>query len=125
MSVPVVAALDPQSSFVQVCYIVAFSLFIFGIRRGTHPTTAKQGNLIAATGMAIAVVTTLALRGIGNWGLIAIGIVAGAVVGVVASRRVQMTAITIPVAAIRLPRRAVVGRVPCRTPKMKSEKAAM
>ena len=37
---------------------------------GTHPTTAKQGNLIAAVGMAIAVVTTLLLDGIGNWGLI-------------------------------------------------------
>ena len=33
------------------------------------PTTARQGNLIAATGMAIAVGTTLLLDGIGNWGL--------------------------------------------------------
>src|SRR3954468_13619426 len=89
---PLLAALDPQSSFVQVCYIVSFSMFILGIRRGTHPTTAKQGNLIAAAGMAIAVATTLALEGIGNWGLIAIGIVGGSVVGVVASKRVQMTA---------------------------------
>jgi H+-translocating NAD(P) transhydrogenase subunit beta len=89
---PVLAALAPQSAFVQACYIVAFSLFIFGVRRGTHPTTAKQGNLIAATGMVIAVATTLALKGIGNWGLIAIGLVAGSIVGVVASRRVQMTA---------------------------------
>src|SRR5213079_2778266 len=71
--------------FVQACYIVSFSLFILGIRRGTHPTTAKQGNLIAATGMVIAVATTLALKGIGNWGLIAIGLVAGSIVGVVAS----------------------------------------
>jgi H+-translocating NAD(P) transhydrogenase subunit beta len=92
VTVPLLAALDPQSSLVQVLYIVSFSLFILGIRRGTHPTTAKQGNLIAATGMAIAVATTLALEGIGNWGLIAIGIVGGAVVGIVASRRVQMTA---------------------------------
>src|SRR6478736_2287590 len=89
---PLVAALDPQSAFVQACYIVSFSLFIIGIRRGTHPTTAKQGNLIAAAGMAIAVATTLALQGIGNWGLIAIGIVGGSIVGVVASKRVQMTA---------------------------------
>jgi H+-translocating NAD(P) transhydrogenase subunit beta len=89
---PLVAALDPQSAFVQACYIVSFSLFILGIRRGTHPTTAKQGNLIAATGMVIAVATTLALKGIGNWGLIAIGLIVGAIVGVVASRRVQMTA---------------------------------
>ncbi len=41
---------------------------------GTHPTTAKQGNLIAAVGMAVAVVTTLLLDGIGNWGLIAGGL---------------------------------------------------
>ena len=89
---PLVAALDPQSAFVQACYIVSFSLFIIGIRRGTHPTTARQGNMIAAAGMLIAVATTLALKGIGNWGLIAIGLVAGTIVGVVASRRVQMTA---------------------------------
>ena len=61
------------------------------IRQGTHPTTAKRGNLIAAGGMAIAVVTTLLLDGIGNWGLIAIGLVIGTAVGVVASLRVQMT----------------------------------
>src|SRR3954471_17320856 len=89
---PLLAALDPQSSLVQVLYIVSFSMFILGIRRGTHPTTAKQGNLIAAGGMAIAIGTTLALEGIGDWGLIAIGVVGGSVVGIVASRRVQMTA---------------------------------
>ena len=41
--------------------------------------------------MAIAVAITLSLDVIGNWGLIAIGIVGGAIVGGVASRRVQMT----------------------------------
>src|SRR3954453_2076095 len=66
-------------------------MFIIGVRRGTHPTTAKQGNLIAAGGMVIAVVTTLLLDGIGNWGLIALGLAIGATVGVVASQRVQMT----------------------------------
>ena len=58
-------------------YIVAFSLFIVGIRQGTHPTTAKRGNLIAAVGMAVAVATTLLLDGIGNWGLIIGGILIG------------------------------------------------
>ncbi|HEU4737265.1 MAG TPA: NAD(P)(+) transhydrogenase (Re/Si-specific) subunit beta [Solirubrobacterales bacterium] len=72
-------------------YIVAFSLFIIGVRRGTHPTTAKQGNLVAAVGMAVAVVTTLMLDGIGNWGLIALGLGIGTAVGVIASIRVQMT----------------------------------
>ena len=59
--------------------------------QGTHPTTAKKGNLIAAGGMAIAVVTTLLLDGIGNWGVIIGGLAVGTAVGVVASLRVQMT----------------------------------
>src|ERR671910_434799 len=91
MSVPSFAVIGPGGDLATVLYIVSFSMFIFGVRRGTHPTTAKQGNLIAATGMAIAVTTTLLLDGIGNWGLIVAGITIGTAVGVVASTRVQMT----------------------------------
>jgi NAD(P) transhydrogenase subunit beta len=90
--VTLLALIEPGGDLATALYIVSFSLFIFGVRRGTLPTTAKQGNLIAATGMAIAVVTTLLLDGIGNWGLIAGGLVVGAAVGIVASIRVQMTA---------------------------------
>jgi len=72
-------------------YIVAFSLFIIGIKQGTHPTTAKRGNLVAAVGMAVAVVTTLLLDGIGNWGLIVLGLAIGGGIGAYASIRVQMT----------------------------------
>jgi NAD(P) transhydrogenase subunit beta len=86
------AVIEPGGDLATALYIVCFSLFIFGVRRGTHPTTAKQGNLIAATGMAIAVATTLLLDGIGNWGLIVLGLAIGTAVGVVASVRVQMTA---------------------------------
>ena len=86
-----VAALAPDSAPVGLLYIVSFSLFIYGIRLGTHPTTARRGNGIAAVGMAIAVATTLALQGIGNWGIIIGGLVLGTVIGVVASKRVQMT----------------------------------
>ncbi len=85
------AVLEPGGDGATALYIVAFSLFIIGVRRGTHPTTAKQGNLIAAGGMAIAVATTLLLDGIGNWGLIAAGLGVGTAVGVIASVRVQMT----------------------------------
>jgi H+-translocating NAD(P) transhydrogenase subunit beta len=85
------AALSPNSDFVIACYIVSFSLFIFGISQGTHPRTARRGNLIAATGMAIAIVTTLFLDVIGNGVLIVIGILIGTAVGAVASLRVQMT----------------------------------
>ncbi|HEV7769859.1 MAG TPA: NAD(P)(+) transhydrogenase (Re/Si-specific) subunit beta [Solirubrobacterales bacterium] len=85
------AVLQPGGDAATALYIVAFSLFIIGIKRGTHPTTAKQGNLVAAVGMALAVVTTLLLDGIGNWGLIALGLGVGTSIGVIASVRVQMT----------------------------------
>ena len=85
------AVLEPGGDAATALYIVSFSMFILGVRRGTHPTTAKQGNLIAAGGMAIAVATTLLLDGIGNWGLIVAGLVIGTAVGLVASTRVQMT----------------------------------
>src|SRR5918995_572385 len=92
MRLPVLAVIEPGGSLATALYIASFSLFIFGVRRGTHPTTAKQGNLIAATGMGIAIVTTLLLDGIGNWGLLILGLAIGTAVGVAASARVQMTA---------------------------------
>ncbi len=85
------AVLKPGGDAATALYIVAFSLFILGVKRGTHPTTAKQGNMVAAVGMAVAVVTTLLLDGIGNWGLIALGLAIGTAIGVIASVRVKMT----------------------------------
>jgi H+-translocating NAD(P) transhydrogenase subunit beta len=85
------AVFKPGGDAATALYIVAFSLFIIGIKQGTHPTTAKRGNLIAAVGMAVAVVTTLLLDGMGNWGLIALGLGIGTAIGVIASVRVQMT----------------------------------
>ncbi len=84
-------ALALDSDALAVCYIVAFVLFIFGVRQGTHPKTARRGNWIAAGGMAIAVAATLATDVIGNWPLIATGLIIGTAIGVVASIRVQMT----------------------------------
>ena len=85
------AVLKPGGDLATALYIVSFSLFIIGLKRGTHPTTAKQGNLIAAGGMAVAVSTTLLLDGMGNWGLIIVGLAAGSAIGFIASVRVQMT----------------------------------
>ena len=72
---PIAASSSRAATRRLILYIVSFSLFIFGLMQGTHPTTAKTGNLIAAGGMLIAVVTTLLLDGIGNWGVIIGGLV--------------------------------------------------
>jgi NAD(P) transhydrogenase subunit beta len=85
-------ALAPNSDAITAMYIVAFSMFIYGLMQGTHPTTAKRGNLIAAGGMAIAVVATLLRSDVGNWGLIVVGVAIGTAVGVPAARNVKMTA---------------------------------
>ena len=57
-----------SQSLRDVLYIVAFSLFIQGLRGLSGPTTAVRGNRIAAVGMAIAVIATLLHRGMGSWG---------------------------------------------------------
>src|SRR5215210_4345113 len=85
------AVLEPSGDASVLLYALAFSLFIYGLMQGTHPRTAKTGNLIAAAGMVIAVVTTLLLDGLGNWGVIVGGLAVGTAVGVIASLRVQMT----------------------------------
>jgi len=52
-----VSGLPPDTlSFV---YLVSGILFILGLRKLTHPRTAKQGNLISAAGMALAVGVTV------------------------------------------------------------------
>jgi len=80
------------SSFLDVMYIIAFSLFIQGLRGLSGPTTAVRGNRTAAVGMAIAVVATLLNPSLGEWGLIVLGIALGTAVGVPAARNVKMTA---------------------------------
>ncbi len=91
MSFSSFAVIEPGGDLATILYIASFSMFIYGLMQGTHPKTAKNGNLIAAGGMAIAVAATLLLDGVGNWGVIVAGLVVGTAVGVIASSRVQMT----------------------------------
>jgi NAD(P) transhydrogenase subunit beta len=85
-----------SSNFIDALYIVAFSLFIYGMSGLTGPRTAVRGNKIAATGMAIAVVATLlqphVLSGSSTPWLIALGLVLGTAVGIPAALNVKMTA---------------------------------
>ncbi|MGH3936814.1 MAG: NAD(P)(+) transhydrogenase (Re/Si-specific) subunit beta [Pseudonocardiaceae bacterium] len=81
-----------MTTLVLVLYIIAFALFIYGLMGLTGPRTAVRGNLIAAAGMGIAVVATVLLPGVGNWVLIALGVVIGTLLGVPAAKQVKMTA---------------------------------
>jgi proton-translocating NAD(P)+ transhydrogenase subunit beta len=85
-----------SSNFINALYIVAFSLFIYGLMGLTGPRTAVRGNQIAAVGMAIAFIATLLtphiLSGSSTPWLIALGLIIGIAVGVPAARNVRMTA---------------------------------
>jgi H+-translocating NAD(P) transhydrogenase subunit beta len=91
-ALPIASTFLQDRSFLDVLYIIAFALFIQGLRGLSGPTTAVRGNRIAAVGMAIAVIATLLDPSEGNWLLIVIGIGIGTAVGVPAARNVKMTA---------------------------------
>jgi NAD(P) transhydrogenase subunit beta len=77
---------------INLLYIVAFVLFISGLRMLRGPRTAVRGNQVAAVGMAIAVFATLLTPGVGDWILIVVGVAIGTAIGVPAARSVKMTA---------------------------------
>jgi H+-translocating NAD(P) transhydrogenase subunit beta len=81
---------DPD--FIRSLYIVAFALFIIDLRLMNHPRTARRGNVIGAIGMGIAVVATLLIESVTDYGLIVLGIAIGTAVGIPAARSVKMTA---------------------------------
>jgi H+-translocating NAD(P) transhydrogenase subunit beta len=90
--VPPLATFLQDPDFIRVLYILAFICFILGLRLLNHPRTARRGNALAAVGMAFAVVGTLLIEEVGDYGLIALGVVVGTAVGVPAARNVKMTA---------------------------------
>jgi len=77
---------------VNLVYILASILFIFGLKMLGSAETAKKGNLVSAIGMLIAVVVTLLDQNIVDYTWILIGITLGTVIGATAALRVKMTA---------------------------------
>ena len=90
-----------SESFAAFLYLVSGVLFILALRGLSHPTTSRQGNVYGMVGMAIAIVTTLALAtpSFGGFVLIVVGLAAGGSVGAVIARRIPMTAMPQLVAA--------------------------
>ena len=76
----------------NLSYLVSAALFIFGLKRLQSPATARSGNLLAAVGMAIAIIVTLLETNFANWQMILVGGIIGALIGSISARAVQMTA---------------------------------
>ncbi len=90
-----------SESFAAFLYLISGVLFILALRGLSHPTTSRRGNVYGMIGMALAIVTTLALAtpSAGGFGLIIIGLAAGGGVGAYVARRIPMTAMPQLVAA--------------------------
>ncbi|MBI2855393.1 MAG: NAD(P)(+) transhydrogenase (Re/Si-specific) subunit beta [Chloroflexi bacterium] len=80
------------TDFINLSYLVAAALFIFGLKRLSSPATARSGNILGATGMLIAIVVTLVDRQVVDYTGIVAGVVVGAAIGAVLARTTQRTA---------------------------------
>ncbi len=91
-----------------VCYVFASVTFILGLKKMSHPATARSGNLLAAAGMLCAILATIFINvhrtetgGIPEYeereprgfiyALIFAAILIGTIIGWVTARRVKMT----------------------------------
>ena len=73
-------------------YLVSSVLFILALKGLSSPTTSRQGNTFGMIGMVLAVITTFLIPGFKPvYWLIGVAIVAGAIIGSIAAKRVQMT----------------------------------
>ncbi|MFM7712043.1 MAG: NAD(P)(+) transhydrogenase (Re/Si-specific) subunit beta, partial [Microcystis sp.] len=77
---------------IELSYLLAAILFIIGLKQLSSPATARQGNFLAAIGMLIAVIATLINQEILSYGLIAVALVIGSIIGLVSAQKVPMTA---------------------------------
>jgi H+-translocating NAD(P) transhydrogenase subunit beta len=86
-----------QDQVINLAYVAASALFIFGLKGLSHPRTAVRGNMLGATGMLIAIVVTLFHHqvidvGLRGFAFIGAGLVVGGAIGATLALRVQMTA---------------------------------
>ena len=91
-----------SSEIVTFLYLISGVLFILALRGLSSPETSRQGNYLGMAGMAIAVVTTLAVAAPEaplTWAMIVGGIALGGGIGGVIARRIPMTAMPELVAA--------------------------
>lgn len=85
-------------NILEIIYLIASLTFVIGLKMLSHPETARKGNLIAAFGMLIAVIATITIyqpfdssKAI-NYGLIALGLIVGTLIGTMMAKKVKMTA---------------------------------
>jgi NAD(P) transhydrogenase subunit beta len=96
---------DLLESLVRIAWLIGAAGFVFGLMRMNSPATARNGNLISAGGMALAIGGTLVLLAaeanpdaphpglpVASWVIILAGVAVGGGLGLYTARTVKMTA---------------------------------
>ena len=88
-----------QQQLLTVCYLIGSITFILGLKMLSNPASARKGNLVAAAGMTIAIFGTIFLykdvesgEHLHNYLWIFCGLSIGGIIGTLAAKKVQMTA---------------------------------
>ena len=76
---------------IELGYVLAAGLFIYGLKMLGSPATARKGNMISAIGMLVAIVAALLDQGIVDFTFIIGGMIVGGAVGALTARMVAMT----------------------------------
>jgi NAD(P) transhydrogenase subunit beta len=82
---------DVNEGIIQVSYIIATILFILALGGLSNQETARRGNWYGITGMAIALVATIAGDVTQHIEYLVVALLVGGTVGIIAARRVRMT----------------------------------
>jgi H+-translocating NAD(P) transhydrogenase subunit beta len=86
-----------ELNILTLCYLIGSVTFIIGLKMLSNPATARNGNLLAAAGMTIAIIGTIFLyeeegKKLGNYPWIFGGLLIGGIIGTLAAKKVKMTA---------------------------------
>ena len=78
---------------IEIAYVIASILFIFGLKGLSHPKSARNGMNLAAMGMLVAVIGTLLHHEIVSYTWIIVGLLVGSLIGSVMALKVSMNAL--------------------------------
>ena len=78
-------------NYTNIFYVLASVLFILGIKKLSHPKTARSGNFLSACGMFVAIVSTLIANDNIDLQMIVIGMIIGSAIGALFAQKVEMT----------------------------------
>ena len=78
-------------NYTNIFYVLASVLFILGIKKLSHPKTARSGNFLSACGMFVAIVSTLIANDNIDLQMIVLGMIIGSAIGALFAQKVEMT----------------------------------